>query len=556
MRQDTRGVALGGAAFVFAVYVLTASPWITWWDAAELSLASAEFGIPHPPGTPLYIALGRSAVILSAGALDVEFVTTVLSALAGAATIGLAARLMARWSQDARVGMIAALCAAFLTSVWRNANETEAYAVAALLALVMLTVAEEAGTAVEAGQWRRRFGLLLYLAGLAWAVHPWALVALPAALWLAWGDGARRARWAAEGAKLLALLFLGLSALLILFVRARHDPWLNQGDPSTWERWWAVVTRAQYGGAGLLDRQAPVWAQIGNVGQYLDWQFAASFGDGWRPTVVRGLATLAAMLLVVVGARAHWRRDRRTAVALGLLALGGTLGVAALLNFKLGPSYAVGSWTDGWAREARERDYFYALGFLGLGLWLGWGAVLMAVRLRVPRLALLLPLALLAANLEAAARGGLLLLGDEMPMRFARETLDATPPRTLLLAEGDNELYPLWFSQRVVAPAPEVVVVALPLLPTRWYRDELRRRYGLEAGADWAGVDAARVQLERSARAIGWAVREVELHGGEERWEGLWSPRFAERSSARAAVRLSGEPDRSPAALRAAPPSR
>ncbi|MDF1506512.1 hypothetical protein, partial [Roseisolibacter sp. H3M3-2] len=185
--------------------------------------------------------------------------------------------------------------------------------------------------------------------------------------------GTERAHLRRAAERLLPAL-VALSAVLVLLVRARHDPALNQGDPSTLGALADVIARRQYAVAPPWPRQAPWWLQLGNLLQWADWQLALGVDDRVGASPTRTPLTVAYALLAVVGARWHRARDRRSWRALLLLLLAGSLGVAAWLNLKAGPSYGWGVLPDDAPHEARERDYFFAVAWFVWGLWAGLGA--------------------------------------------------------------------------------------------------------------------------------------------------------------------------------------
>ena len=523
---------------------------MTFWDAGELIAAAHVLGVPHPPGTPLYVALAHAWSDALGALLGVARATNLLSALctalAGAGTAWLIAR-RSRTEDGGWTGVVGAIAAGTMMSAWSNATETEVYAVSLLHAVTMLLTAARAGEGTGARE-DRWLLVTAYLIALAPAVHLSALVAAPAAIALAAREPAalgQRARWHRDRALLLAgvlitsagvgrmlwvvvtagaalagssalarprrpkisravaaigLAALAASALLILLVRARHDPAINQGNPATAHALADLVARRQYDVAPMFPRAAPVWLQLANLFQYVDWQAAMSWGQGILTSPARVLATVAWLALGWVGLRAMRRESRGLADALAVLALCGTIGVAAYLNLKAGASLGWGILPDTAPHEARERDYFFVLGFWAWGCLAGAGAVALVRRRGLPASAAIVALALpIAGNWRSADR-------SREPeataaRRFGLALLEATPRGGVLFLDGDNDSYPIWYLQQVEGTRRDVLPVTVPLLPASWYPAELARRSGL-SWADTATVSGARTVSERRAGLV------------------------------------------------------
>jgi len=188
----------------------------------------------------------------------------------------------------------------------------------------------------------------------------------------------RRHKAYLDVATLAGVIAVGASSFLYLLLRSRHDPAVNQGNPGTLDGVIEVIARRQYDVPGLWPRRAPLWLQIGNLFQYVDWQFALGLDRWVGASPLRTPLTAVFIALGVAGSRWHFRRDRRTWAALLLLVACATLGVVLYLNLKAGPSFGYGVLPPDADREARERDYFFALGFAAFGLWVGMGAVAVA----------------------------------------------------------------------------------------------------------------------------------------------------------------------------------
>jgi hypothetical protein len=176
-------------------YLVSLAPSVTFWDAGEFIAAMKILGIPHPPGTPLFIVMGHVwGMIFPFG--EFAFRTNFLSALFSAAGAGCwflvlqesAGRYLADGDPARRNALRLAaaaagvLIAAFGFTNWQSSNETEVYAVAtftiAAVSWLLLRWRAARGTA-RAG---RYLLLVAYLLGIAIGNHLLGLLVGPAAV--------------------------------------------------------------------------------------------------------------------------------------------------------------------------------------------------------------------------------------------------------------------------------------------------------------------------------------------------------------------------------------
>jgi hypothetical protein len=93
-----------------------------------------------------------------------------------------------------------------------------------------------------------------------------------------------------------------------------------------------------------------------------------------------------------------------------------------------------------------------------------------------------------------------------MPRLVASSLLDSLPPHAVLFVAGDNDSYPLWYSQRVHGERRDVTVVTMPLLAAPWYLEELKRREGFSITASSYSVVGRSADIAASARRVGRPV--------------------------------------------------
>lgn len=183
------------AAVVFViatvVYLMTMAPTMSFWDCGEFIACSYIGGVPHPPGSPLFILLGHIFTFIPFG--DHGWRTNLISVFASGFSVMLTyliiVHLIRQWKGELKEkkdwyiaifsGIIGALTFAFTHSFWFNAVESEVYASSMLfttlvvwLILVWATRADEPGN-------ERYLLLIAYLIGLAIGVHLLNVLAIP-----------------------------------------------------------------------------------------------------------------------------------------------------------------------------------------------------------------------------------------------------------------------------------------------------------------------------------------------------------------------------------------
>jgi len=503
------------SAVIFILYLITLAPSTAMWDTSEYIAAAYTFGLPHPPGNPFFVLLGRFFAILPI-APNVAMRINILAALCSAGAAGmwflitervLVGWLAERWQRIVG-GSLAALIGATAFTVWAQSVVNEKVYTVSLLGVAIvswLTVRwcdDPDGPKAD-----RLLVLIAYLSGLGYANHMAGFLALPA---VGAAVAIRRAATLLRPKLLLAILgalLLGMTPFLTQPLRAAHFPAINEGEPTgcattigvgctfskaTYDRFMYNFNRGQYAKPGLTDRQAPFIAQVEMWWLYFRWQWLRDpFGN--YPGLQSMLATLF-LLLGGLGGYVHWKRDRKSFSYFGPLMLMVTLALIYYMNFKYGSSQAP-ELGEGVPREVRDRDYFYLWSFSALSVWIALGLVFVwetiavlfgAEKVQVAGETLDLPrrrswllatpvlgLAIipLFANWHSASRAGQTDTAD-----FAADLLNSVEPYGILVTAGDNDTFPLWYAQEVEGIRRDVIVACLSLLNTDWYTRQMLRR--------------------------------------------------------------------------------
>ena len=176
----------------FVIYFLTMAPTTSFWDCGEFIATSVIMGVPHPPGTPLYLLLGNffSQIPLfdDIGA-RVNFISVLVSALAVMFTYLISVQLIEEWRGQAKSitdqiinygsSFVGAMTFAVTDSHWFNAVEAEVYSISTLFTtIVVWLILKWSKNHNEAGNYRYIL-MIAYMLGLATGIHLLNLLALP-----------------------------------------------------------------------------------------------------------------------------------------------------------------------------------------------------------------------------------------------------------------------------------------------------------------------------------------------------------------------------------------
>lgn len=441
--------ALAVAVVAFVVYAATAAPGLSWEhngaDGGDLAAAVAVWGVPHPPGYPTYVLLGRLWSTL-VPLHDVAFRLNLFSAACAALTTGLVFLIILRLCRDGeqavpdRPAYVAALAGAlgfaFSAVFWSQAVIAEVYALNALFVAGLLLAVLAA-----------RLDLAFLVLGLGLGNHLSLALLAPSLALLA----PRRPRL---GLRSLAALLAGLAVYLYLPLAAARQPAINWGNPGTAEGLaWMLLGgpyRSYLFGLPWAELPSRLSAWAGLIVRQLGW-----------PGVALALLGLWGMFEQAPGRRRAW---------------------ALVLAFALYSLYALGY---------RTADSFVFLipAFLIAALWLGrgfydaalvvqeWGRSAGPGRpspwqrgmpLLLTVIILLYPALQLQANYAAQD-----LSRDQSARAYIRRVLAEAPAASSVITGSDQHTFALWYA--VATERPHMLVIDRDLTQFEWYRNQLRR---------------------------------------------------------------------------------
>jgi hypothetical protein len=185
--------AFGFLSFIVATvtYLLTVQESVPFWDCGEFTAAAAEQQVPHPPGAPLFLIVGKLFHLLPFG--DPGWRVNLLSAFASAVTVGLLYLVIVQVIENFRgkkyesfgdaiavfgSAFVGATALTFSDTFWFNAVESEVYASSTLLVAIIVWLMMRWNEEADNPGHEKYLLLIAYIIGLSTGVHLFSILAI------------------------------------------------------------------------------------------------------------------------------------------------------------------------------------------------------------------------------------------------------------------------------------------------------------------------------------------------------------------------------------------
>jgi hypothetical protein len=222
----------GWSVFIIAlaVYWITMEETASYWDCGEFIAVSYKLEVPHPPGAPLFLLLGRLFSFLAFDdptkvAYWINFMSVLSGAFASLFTfwsITLLGRKLLKLTTPELLtdnktlllmgaGFVGAMANTFADSIWFSAVEAEVYAMSSAFTAFVVWAMLKWDVIEDESKANRWLILISYMVGLSIGVHLLNLVTLPALGLIFYFKKYKPSTWG-------VIATLAASGLLIIFI--------------------------------------------------------------------------------------------------------------------------------------------------------------------------------------------------------------------------------------------------------------------------------------------------------------------------------------------------
>ncbi len=231
--------------FACMVYILTMEATGSFWDCGEFVSSAYKLQIPHPPGAPLFVMMGRFFIILfgdnpNTAARAVNFMSAILSgftilflfwSITHFARKIIQPKGLALSSQQIftimAAGTVGALAYTFCDSFWYSAVEGEVYGSSSFFtALVFWAILKWEDVAEDpvADRW---LIFIFYMMGLSIGVHLLNLLTIPAIVMVYYYKRYNTTAWGSVFAFIIGCVITGLVQKFVIQYTIKGAAWFD-----------------------------------------------------------------------------------------------------------------------------------------------------------------------------------------------------------------------------------------------------------------------------------------------------------------------------------------
>jgi len=493
---------------LISVYLYTIAPTVSLWDCGEFIACSHILGVPHPPGTPFFILLGRIFDIIipfHEVAKRINFLSAFSSAVAGAFLYLILLSIFKRFRENRvkklplschLIAVFSSIGAGFSYSVWDTSVETEVYSTSILILVIGLWLALHWDENREPRGDNNYILLLVYLIFLSFGIHLIPLLIIPGTLvFILMTD-----KKIFNNPKLitfsLILILIGITTYYYLMIRAQANPAINEANPDNFKALWSVISREQYGPMKIYPRKtqidtnlsafAALFEQLKIFFKYFSWQYFPYPRESDVNFILKYTSIASTYLYIFIGIWGmfiHYKKERKSFYLFFILYIFLSLGLVFYLNLKFSPS---DSNPTHQGREVRERDYFWTPAFFLFMFYVAIGLYQIYERIKrikisygqgIIALSFFIGIIPLISNIQSHANRRY----NRIASDYAHNLLITPEEHSILFTYGDNDTFPLWFLQEVKGfrkfdPGNKkgVRISNFSLMNTNWYPKQLK----------------------------------------------------------------------------------
>ncbi|MFC1555174.1 protein O-mannosyl-transferase family [candidate division KSB1 bacterium] len=470
--------------FFITVMILTLSshPSIGWWDSGSYVLLSKYMSSPVPAGSILYILLGRFLDIFLFFTSTVNAVTmvSILSAVLASLMMYYTLLYIFRYFHEEEnsgqyiTAFLSALAFPFMFNIWQEAAVTRVYILGVFFTGVILYCTVRIWLTEDDETKERLFILLAFILGLDFAAHRLNTPFLPVMFLLLLFPLRHRSIDLKFLSFSLFSYIIGFSVHLFILIRSGQNTLLDMSAVNSFDDLMNWIFMDRYGQGSnflsILDRRGPFWEyQIKEMYlRYVGWNFLGREGI----TLFKAFP----FFLTVTGFFYSLIKKPKTWIVIAVTFLFYSFMLLLYLNVR-----------EGFQSIEREIARLYLPSFLILFVWTGIGLYFICnifnwitERIKFHRNSAvvfagiigfcILPLNLFISNCNECDKSGYY-----FPVDFAYNILNSCEENAIIFSNGDNDTFPLWYSQYVEGIRPDVSVVNLSLLNLKYYAEQLVR---------------------------------------------------------------------------------